>query len=81
MFAAGKFPGEIGSLVNKAFGNNCYDNEMSSYEGLNYQNISLNESIKKTEGKEAVNFDFEKSAEKKNIFLWYRNIFIPRPSG
>ena len=77
VFAAGKFPGKIGSLVNKAFGNNCYDNEMSSYEGLNYQNISLNESIKKTEGKEAVNFDFEKSAEKKKHILVVSQYFYP----
>lgn len=64
-------------MVNKAFGNNCYDNEMSSYEGLNYQNISLNESIKKTEGKEAVNFDFEKSAEKKKHILVVSQYFYP----
>lgn len=45
-----KCPGKIGNLVNKAFGNNCYAHELSQYEGVNYQQISLKESIAKIEG-------------------------------
>lgn len=46
----GKVPGKIGGLVNKAFGNSVYAHEVSQYEGINYQTITLKESIKKTEG-------------------------------
>lgn len=46
----GKMPGKIGGLVNKAFGNSAYAHEMSVYEGLDYQRVSLKESIERTEG-------------------------------
>lgn len=52
LLLAGKIPGKIGGLVNKAFGNSCYVHEMSVYEGLDYQIVSLKESIKRTEGRE-----------------------------
>lgn len=42
-------PGKIGALVNKAFGNLIYSQEMSVYSKGNYQIVDLNESIKKTE--------------------------------
>ena len=45
-----KMPGQIGRLVNKAFGNNCYRHEISVYEGLDYQKVCLKESIRRTEG-------------------------------
>lgn len=45
-------PRKISGLVDKAFGNNCYDLRLSDYEGLNYQLDSLNESVSKTEGTE-----------------------------
>lgn len=45
----GKVPGKIGGLVNKAFGNSAYAHKMSIYDGLDYQKISLKESIMKTE--------------------------------
>ncbi|MEI3279794.1 MAG: NAD-dependent epimerase/dehydratase family protein [Eubacterium ramulus] len=45
-----KVPGKISGLVNKAFGNNCYAHKMSVYPGIEYQNISLKESIIRTEG-------------------------------
>lgn len=45
----GKVPGKIGGLVNKAFGNSCYAHDMSMYEGINYQNVTLKESIRRTE--------------------------------
>ena len=45
-----KVPGKIGGLVNKAFGNSCYAQSMSVYEGINYQKVDLKESIRRTEG-------------------------------
>lgn len=45
-----KVPGKIGGLVNKAFGNSCYAHEISVYEGIDYQQIDLKESIRRTEG-------------------------------
>lgn len=50
VFLAGKMPGKIGGLVNKAFGNSCYDMELSQYEGLKYEILSLRHSVEKTEG-------------------------------
>ena len=44
-----KMPRKIGGLVNKAFGNNCYNKRISHYDGLNYQLISAKKSIVKTE--------------------------------
>ena len=38
-------PGKIRTLVNKAFGNCCYAQELSRYNGLNYQIYNLQESI------------------------------------
>lgn len=45
----GKMPGKIGGLVNKAFGNSVYVHEISVYEGIDYQKVSLVESIIRTE--------------------------------
>lgn len=45
----GKVPGKIGGLVNKAFGNSVYAHEVSIYEGIDYQKVSLVESIIRTE--------------------------------
>lgn len=44
-----KVPGKLGELVNKAFGNNCFKHEMSEYPGVEYQKVSLMESIYETE--------------------------------
>lgn len=49
VYIAHKIPGKINGLVDKAFGNNCYDLELSKYEGLNYQVVMFGESIKRTE--------------------------------
>lgn len=46
---AARIPGKIGKLCNKAFGNSCYDREISTYRNNEYQIFSLKESIKKTE--------------------------------
>lgn len=46
---ASRAPGKIGRLVNKAFGNSCYVHEMSIYEGIVYQKISLSRSVEMTE--------------------------------
>lgn len=40
-----KMPGKIGGLVNKAFGNNCYEFEASFYGGLKYQNTTVKQSV------------------------------------
>ncbi len=45
---ASHIPGKIGDLANKAFGNLSYDQEMSRYD-FDYQLVSLEESIKRTE--------------------------------
>lgn len=47
---AGKMPGKIGQLSNKAFGNCVYDKEMSRYQDNRYQVYSLADSIQRTEG-------------------------------
>lgn len=48
--AAGHVPGKISGLVGKAFGNSVYAQEISEYEGLEYRVVSLEDSIKKSEG-------------------------------
>lgn len=53
----GKVPGKIGELVNKAFGNSCYDHKLSIYEGIEYQVVSLWDSIVRTEGNTRENQD------------------------
>lgn len=48
VFIASKIPGKIGILVNKAFGNLVYDQQMSQYD-FDYVVVDLKESIKRTE--------------------------------
>lgn len=50
VWVGSKMPGKIGGLVNKAFGNSCYAQSMSVYEGIDYQKVDLKESIRRTEG-------------------------------
>jgi UDP-glucose 4-epimerase len=47
---ASKIPGKIGVLVNKAFGNMTYEQDMSKYPDIDYQLVNLDESIILTEG-------------------------------
>lgn len=63
----GKMPGKIGGIVNKAFGNSVYAHEMSVYDGLDYQHISLKQSIERTEGN---------SMKKKILFLVNHDVVI-----
>ena len=42
---ASYIPGKMGRVINKAFGNNIYDQKLSIYEGLNYRNLDFRESI------------------------------------
>lgn len=44
-----KMPGKIGRLTNKAFGNMAYDQNLSRYEGIDYQQIDMRETIFQTE--------------------------------
>lgn len=62
----GKMPGKIGRLVNKAFGNSCYAHELSVYKELDYQKVSLKESINRTEGIQIVKSDL---TENKHILV------------
>lgn len=49
VWIGGKVPGKIGGLVNKAFGNSCYESQMSNYSGVKYIKTNLKESLLKTE--------------------------------
>ncbi|MFP3156560.1 NAD-dependent epimerase/dehydratase family protein [Lachnospiraceae bacterium ZAX-1] len=49
VFLLSKFPGEIGGMVNKAFGNLVYDKKMSDYKNFIYCVNDFKESINKTE--------------------------------
>lgn len=51
---ADKGPGKVSGLVDKAFGNNRYDEGLSRYDGLDYQKYTLAESIERTEGADPV---------------------------
>lgn len=55
-----KVPGKIGGLVNKAFGNNCYDTQVSKYD-ISYLSISLTNSIYRTETKKRIKFEKPKA--------------------
>ena len=44
-----KMPGKIGGVVNKAFGNNCYEHQVSEYAGIRYQRTGLKDSVRKAE--------------------------------
>ena len=50
VWIAAYMPGKISGLVNKAFGNMTYDKEISVYPKGDYQIVSLEESVKRTEG-------------------------------
>lgn len=49
VWLAAHIPGKVSGLVNKAFGNLTYDQELSKYEKGDYQIVGLEESIKRTE--------------------------------
>ena len=49
IFIASKVPGKIGTLVNKAFGNSCYEPSMSKINGIKYQIYDFEKSISITE--------------------------------
>lgn len=50
----GKVPGKIGDLVNKAFGNSCYEKSLSRYDGVDYHTVDLKQSIERTENQETL---------------------------
>ena len=64
-------------LINKAFGNNCYSQSMSQYEGIRYQVITLKESITKTEGNVSCNSESRKSSSSKKHILVISQYFYP----
>lgn len=51
VWAASKVPGKVSGLVNKAFGSMSYAQELSQYQGIEYQIVDLKESLKRTERK------------------------------
>lgn len=75
----GKVPGKIGELVNKAFGNCCYAHGISTYPGINYQNVSLSESIARTEGNAREESDAKEKLKKpyKKHILVVSQYFYP----
>ncbi len=74
---AGKMPGKIGKLINKAFGNFVYDYSISKYEGIDYQKVSLSDSISIIENNETLlcNFPLNKDELSKYSVLMsvYKN--------
>lgn len=47
-------PGKIGQLINKAFGNSCYDQNLSNYPGMHYQKYNFAQSVRRTESVDLV---------------------------
>lgn len=45
----GSLPGKLGKMYNKAFGNFCYELELSEVEGLDYCKYGLEESVRRME--------------------------------
>lgn len=71
---AGKMPGKIGGLVNKAFGNLAYDQGISNYEGMDYQIVDLKESIERTEG--GTDIKNSEKISKRILFLVNHDVVI-----
>ena len=49
VWLAGKIPGKMSGMVNKAFGNMVYEKELSNFNGQNYQKYDLVHSVWMTE--------------------------------
>lgn len=73
VFLAGKMPGKVGGLVDKAFGSSCYSQELSAYQGLEYQDVSLAQSIVRTEGRCESNMETDR---KRVLFLVNHDVVI-----
>lgn len=75
-----KMPGKIGRLVNKAFGNSCYDHSVSLYPGIEYQKVSVEESIRRTEGNTTKNTEYGTNCrathKKRILFLVNHDVVI-----
>lgn len=75
-----KMPGKIGRLVNKAFGNSYYTHSVSVYPGIEYQNVSLEESIWRTEGSTIQNTEYvtkcSSTHKKRVLFLVNHDVVI-----
>lgn len=77
VFVAGKIPGKIGGLINKAFGNYTYAHRISVYPGINYQILSLRESVKKTEASDGTDKEDHTLGENKKHILVVSQYFYP----
>lgn len=76
VWIGGKVPGKIGGLVNKAFGNSCYEINLSEYKGVDYTLCMLRQSVKKTEGRNMLNNNRKKIAIVSIMYFW-----LPTESG
>lgn len=76
VWIGGKIPGKLGGLVNKAFGNSCYDKKISIYEEMRYQKMGLKESVVRTEGKQ-----MDKTRRKKIAIISIMYFWLPEESG
>lgn len=77
---AKKVPGKVKRLADKAFGSSYYDQRLSKYNGLDYQKVSLEESIKRTEGTGddiALNFHRSDHRDGKKHILLISQYFYP----
>lgn len=62
-----KFPGKIGLIINKAFGNLAYAQTLSEYSGISYEKVNLKESICQSEDMKYI--DFKKTQDVTFIIL------------
>lgn len=64
-----KMPGKLGGMIDKAFGNLSYDQRISTYDGIEYQNISFAESIRQTEGTYKVKSMKDTTKQQKSVLM------------
>nr|WP_303182759.1 sugar transferase [Lachnoclostridium phocaeense] len=80
VYIASKIPGKVNGLVNKAFGNMVYDQSLSKYEGLDYQKVEVEESIRRTEDDVMQNIKYNTKDSnihpKKVLFLVNHDVVI-----
>ncbi|MDD6259332.1 MAG: glycosyltransferase [Erysipelotrichaceae bacterium] len=60
---ADQVPGKVKGLVDKAFGNSTYDQNLSRYDGMDYQKVSLKDSVEQTEGSDKEEKNIESQDE------------------
>lgn len=76
VYVASKIPGKISGMVNKAFGNMIYDQDLSVYPGLDYRVVGLKASISRTEKEQPKE---EEEKDKQRHILVISQYFYPEP--